>query len=363
MTTTLIFGSINESHESAYATIRPPVRHLPGIHAPLSFSITQSIQPYLCWSTLWFLLLCLFIAFNHKNMPFMWHMRIVNAFRFVCRSQRPRIALGPAHIFQPLITSSRAQLMEIDFNLHKTNSSYFSDLDIARGHLVCTLFSEAIAYMRGGTEAWAGVQSKKPMFGLALGATSCCFRKEIKPYEEYEMWSKILAWDEKWIYIATHFVRKGAAKPKTYSLYPQQNPEGATAEELYDQMAVDTNKAIFATAISKCVFKSGRKTVAPALMLQIAGLLPTLSSGAAEEKRSAEELHALSSTLAQIEEQRQRGLKTAQMLATESQATLEAEFHGNDTDAALGRHTDGSGVAGVVTTILQLANLRKSQYL
>ncbi|KAK8104173.1 uncharacterized protein PG998_011206 [Apiospora kogelbergensis] len=336
MTTTLIFGSINESRESAYATIRPPVMQLSGMNAPLPFSITQVIQPYLCWSSLWFLLLCVFIAFNHKNLPFMWH---------------------------PLITSSKAQLMEIDFNLHKTNSSYFSDLDIARGHLVCTLFSEAIAYMRGGTSAWASAQSKKPMFGLALGATSCSFKKEIKPYEEYEMWSKILSWDEKWIYIATHFVRKGAAKPKSYSLYPQQNSECSSEEELYDQTAVDANKAIFATAISKCVFKSGRKTVAPALMMQIAGLLPNGASGTADEKRSVEELQAVSRTLVQIEEQRQRGLKTAHILATENQANLEAEFHGNDTDSALGRHTDGSGVAGIVATVLQLTHLRKSQLL
>ncbi|KAK8061445.1 hypothetical protein PG994_007811 [Apiospora phragmitis] len=363
MSTTLLFGSINESHESAYEALRPPVRHLSGGDAPLFFSITQLIQSYLSWSTLWFLLLCVFIAFNHKNMPFMWHMRIVNAFRFVCRSQRPRVALGPSHIFQPLITSSRAQLMEIDFNLHKTNSSYFSDLDIARGHLVCTLFSEAIAYMRGGTAAWSGSASKKPMFGLALGATSCSFKKEIKPYEEYEMWSKILSWDEKWIYIATHFVRKGAAKPKSYSLYPQQNQDAASEEGIRDQPAVDANKAIFATAISKCVFKSGRKTVAPELMMQIAGLLPSPPSGAANEKRSAEELEDVSRALLKIEQQRQQGLKTAHVLATESQATLDAEFHGNDTDVSLGRHSDGSGVAGVVTTLLQLAHLRRSQLL
>ncbi|KAK8043678.1 hypothetical protein PG993_006108 [Apiospora rasikravindrae] len=363
MTATLLFGSINDSHESAYDALRPPVRHLSGGDAPLSLSVTQFIQSYLSWSTLWFLLLCIFVAFNHKNMPFMWHMRIVNAFRFVCRSQRPRVSLGPSHIFQPLITSSRAQLMEIDFNLHKTNSSYFSDLDIARGHLICTLFSEAIAYMRGGTAAWSGGASKKPMFGLALGATSCSFKKEIKPYEEYEMWSKILSWDEKWIYIATHFVRKGAAKPRSYSLYPQQNRDAASEEETYDETAIDTNKAIYATAVSKCVFKSGRKTVAPELMMQIAGLLPTFSSGGADEKRSAGELDEVSRTLLKVEQQRQQGLKTAQILATESQAAVEAEFHGNDTDVSLGRHSDGSGVAGVVSTLLQLAHLRRSQVL
>ena len=81
-------------------------------------------------------------------------MRIVNAFRFVCRSQRPKVSLGPSHIFQPLVMDSTAQLMEIDFNLHKTNSSYFADMDIVRerrdavlGHVLSNSFGF------GGTNA------------------------------------------------------------------------------------------------------------------------------------------------------------------------------------------------------------------
>jgi len=105
--------------------------------------------------------------------------------------------------------------------LLETNSSYFSDIDIARTHLVCTLFSVGIEHMRGGTAAITG--SKKPIFGLALGAVSCSFRRELKPYESYELWSRVLTWDEKWIYIVTHFVRKGAVLPRKYSLYPEQN--------------------------------------------------------------------------------------------------------------------------------------------
>lgn len=74
MATTLLFGSINDSHESTYGALRPPVRHLSGPQDPMSPSITQLMQSYLTWSTLWFLLLCAFVAFNHKHMPFMWHV-------------------------------------------------------------------------------------------------------------------------------------------------------------------------------------------------------------------------------------------------------------------------------------------------
>ena len=49
--------------------------------------------------------------------------------------------------------------------------------------------------------------------GIMLGAVHCSFRREIPPYAGYEMWSRMLAWDRKWIYIVTHFVPEGVAKP------------------------------------------------------------------------------------------------------------------------------------------------------
>lgn len=327
------------------------------------------------------------------NCPRALQLRIINAFRFILRTQRPKVPLTPAHIFQPLITSSRAQLQEIDFNLHKSNSSYFADVDIARAHLVCTLFSRGIDQMRGGTSAYTG--SKKPLFGLALGAVSCTFKRELRPFEEYEMWSKILAWDEKWIYMVTHFVRKGAVRPKSYSLYPQQNSRSATAagekgplamlnekheaeqgrqfdEEALRRASFDScasslssgsenefvldgprpSKQLFATALSKCVFKSGRKTVSPELMLQMSGLLPVAEEGDIKTQV----------TLEKIDMERQRGLLLAQNLANENQQRLEVEFPGDDCEA-LGRHTDGAGIVGVVNTLLQLAHLKKGQIL
>ena len=42
----------------------------------------------------------------------------LNAFRFTLRTQRPRVPVTPAQLFQPLITTTHTPLMEIDFNLH-----------------------------------------------------------------------------------------------------------------------------------------------------------------------------------------------------------------------------------------------------
>lgn len=277
-------------------------------------------------------------------------MRLLNAFRFILRTQRPPVTPSFAHIFQPLITSSSAQLLEVDFNIHKSNSSYFSDLDISRTHLVCTLFAKGIEKMRGGTGAWTG--SQDPQFGLALGAVSCNFRKEVLPYQQYEMWSRILTWDDKWLYIVTHFVARDAAKPRSYSLYsdgtgpiPCKMPPSSPSESAPNSF--NAEKSLFATALSKCVFKSGRRTVSPGDMFGLSGLITP---------------DVLGSKLKDIEMRRQSGLELAEVLATQAQKPLEQEFNVADGEA-LARHTDGTGINGVVSTLLQLAGLRRSQAL
>ncbi|CZR52546.1 uncharacterized protein PAC_02423 [Phialocephala subalpina] len=333
------------------------------------------------WSliTIWRLLVALLVLGNLKNFPFIWHIRIVNAFRFCCRSQRPKVPVTHEELFRPLITTTHAPLMEIDFNLHKTNSSYFSDIDIARTHLVCTLFSTGIEHMRGGTSAITG--AKRPIFGLALGAVSCSFKRELKPYETYELWTRVLSWDEKWIYIVTHFVRKGAVKPKKYTLYPQQNrsEQEDDAKRRGSASSVDNmdgNEAVVATALSKCVFKQGRRTVSPAFMLKQSGLLPTKSLDdtlaheteipAPDSCSSSDSGIDVSDTkeehdLEKIERERQRGMRVAFTLANQAQNALEMEFTADS--EALGRHSDGLGITGVVSTLAQLAHLKRKQIL
>ena len=234
--------------------------------------------------------------------------------------------------------------------------------------------------MRGGTAAING--TKRPIFGLALGAVSCSFKRELKPYESYELWSRILSWDEKWVYIVTHFVRKDAVTPRNYSLYPQQNSAYADdinrRESTSSVDSMQSNDAVVATALSKCVFKQGRRTVSPALMLKQSGLLPTeslddtlahncepisLDSCASSDSGigMGEERDCDDSELERIEKERQRGMKIAVTLAAAGQNALEMEFTAES--EALGRHSDGTGITGVVSTLAQLANLKKKQTL
>ena len=59
------------------------------------YSIWGIAREQLVISNLWKLLVVLHIAANFKHFPLIYHLRILNAFRFVCRSQRPKHDVKP----------------------------------------------------------------------------------------------------------------------------------------------------------------------------------------------------------------------------------------------------------------------------
>ncbi|KAH0536460.1 hypothetical protein FGG08_006673 [Glutinoglossum americanum] len=240
----------------------------------------------------------LFVLANLKNLPLVWHLRFFNGLftHFYLHPSRLTPKTGPRAIFQPIITTSRSPLLECDYNVHKSNSTYFSDLDVSRTHLIAAL-------MKGGLDSYRERMKKEKgggKFLIALGAVSCVFRREIAPYEEYEIWSRVLSWDRKWMYIVSHFVRKGAVRPKGYTLQPGRDPkegrawwfwrregvvkepaEGSRDSSGTSSPSLTTEQqqhlphgAIFASAISKYVFKQGRLTTPPELVLERSGILP-----------------------------------------------------------------------------------------
>lgn len=204
---------------------------------------------------------------NIKGLPFIWHVgsiiwqdsrtrintsiqvrlfKTMNKHDIIGRSQRSILSpYRPNVLFRPMITTSYSPLLECDYNMHKSNSTYFTDMDISRVHLILALFKDVLALGRTGGK-----------LSLSLGATSCTFKREIKPYEEYETWSRVLSWDDKWLYICSHFVRKVSSSCNS--------PE-------------EVQKMICASALTKYVFKNGRITVRPEIVLQKAGLIPSIS--------------------------------------------------------------------------------------
>ena len=53
-------------------------------------------------------------------------------------------------------------------------------------------------------------------FTMILGGTSCTWHREIKPYQPYELWTRVISWDDKWLYVVTHFVEAGMFRPDEY---------------------------------------------------------------------------------------------------------------------------------------------------
>ncbi|KAL8704150.1 MAG: hypothetical protein Q9201_002677 [Fulgogasparrea decipioides] len=233
----------------------------------------------------WRFLAIFFALLNLKHIPFGWHLRILTGLiTHLTRRSNPRLTASrtnsPSILFQPLILSSRVQLLECDYNMHKSNSTYFSDFDIGRLHLLTRLFSPGLVIAGDELYRQDGCRGPKRL-GIYLGGVSCNFRREIQPYGAFEIWTRVLCWDRKWLYVVTHFVRKGAVRPKGWTLQPWRNREEGFrvsrktgSDEIGDSEKTRRKPLIFATGIAKYVAKRGRLTIPPERILQSSGLLP-----------------------------------------------------------------------------------------
>ncbi|KAI1764089.1 capsule polysaccharide biosynthesis protein [Hypoxylon sp. FL1150] len=218
------------------------------------------------------------VVVNWKSLPFAWTFRVFHAMisHFTFRRLH---AHTPDKLFHPVITPSHVSLLEVDYNIHKSNSTYFADLDVSRSHLVTHLFARGCQAIADNAKTNLVADPADPTrpakgrFGVMLGAVHCSFRRELQPYQRYEMWSRVLSWDRKWLYIVTHFVPKGAVRPRAWDA----GSFGATSKS--EGKEEDWEKKVFATAISKYVFKVGRLTVHPAVLIGASGMLPERPGG------------------------------------------------------------------------------------
>ncbi|KAF2107870.1 hypothetical protein BDV96DRAFT_588302 [Lophiotrema nucula] len=235
-------------------------------------------------SYVWQVLTFLLAIINIKVLPFAWHFRIAYGYFGHYYFHRRPLLSSPASLpmlFQPTVYTTSNPPGECDYNMHKSNSTYLTDLDVARGYHLYTLCRQGFDAYIASTKA-----ENKGLFYPALGGVTCTFKKEIKPWKQYEVWTRVLSWDEKWLYLVSHFVRSGAVKPAVYSDRPwEQTKQRGTPRK--SGVRVDDTKAkqekekdagqpnIYATALSKFVFKQGRRSVRPEDFLRVSGLLST----------------------------------------------------------------------------------------
>lgn len=239
--------------------------------------------------------------------------------------------------------------------MHKSNSTYFSDMDISRTHLFTAIIRNGIkknsrlygankSAVAGAIGATEGTRGKHM---IALGGISCLFKREILPYKKYEMWTRLLCWDRKWFYLVTHLVKPGVGRPSHWTLQPWKKAKGANNE-------VDPEKlvgAVYATAIAKYVIKRGRVTVPPEQALLDAEMVPIkpdgwVYQGEASANGHVEEgaVEALPAAVKGddwnwdvIEAERLRGLKIAEKFA---EMDGMHEFFDGGKDGALGEFAD-----------------------
>ncbi|KAI9722191.1 MAG: hypothetical protein M1828_004874 [Chrysothrix sp. TS-e1954] len=338
-TLTLLTGILLRNRTSLH-----PLLHLFSPTAsPLNFSI---------------LLIALYL--NAKSLPFIWHLRFLRIMYYQLYLQRQPLPVDA--LFRPIITTNLyTPLPECDYNGHKSNSTYYSDLDMARLALFSCILRKGIrargAHEKGTADddkAWTDYHEllakeerkrnpdapalpvpppppKKGTFMIGLGAVSCHFKREIKPYERYDIWTRVLAWDRKWLYMICTMVKAGTVVPEGWALQPwkggskhlarqkakvaekHSEESNAHANSLPGQVEQDLEykNAIFASSIAKYVVKKGRYTIPPEIVLRNSSLLP-LRPGLSPSAREAD-LGAAPDwwTWDNVEKERLRGLELA----------------------------------------------------
>lgn len=251
--------------------------------------------------------------------------------------------VAPRSLFHYSITHSRNNLLDSDYNLHKSNSTYFADLDVSRSHLVMHLMNKGMRRVADPRNALVHNKDGEVMkgsFSIGLGAVFCSFKREIGMLQGYEMWTRVLSWDRKWLYLVTHYVVKGKVRPVAWD-----GKKGKTRPEVVrnadGSLVPDFQKYVIATAVSKYVFKAGRFTVHPAIVLEASGLLPLRPGegwmGGETGTGTPEELEDISKTSQwdwrRVEYERRQGLEMAEHFAALDRTN--ALFDGGE-DGALG---------------------------
>jgi acyl-CoA thioesterase FadM len=134
------------------------------------------------------------------------------------------LAGGSADPLAEVRLSMRAWPVDVDTYLHVNNGRYLTLMDFGRfAHSIRTGLMGVMLRNR-----WRPI----------LGAATVQFRRELLPFQRFDLITRLVAWDEKWFYIEQRFERDGE---------------------------------VYARGQVRGVLKRGRKTVPPAELLRAVG--------------------------------------------------------------------------------------------
>ncbi|KAB8228448.1 uncharacterized protein BDW43DRAFT_291400 [Aspergillus alliaceus] len=87
----------------------------------------------------------------------------------------PNLNIKRPTVFLPFITITYAPLLEYDYNFHKSNSTYITDLDASRSNLLsCLCFQGLWALDHDLT-----VEGKRGMIAAIIGSVTMSFKKRL----------------------------------------------------------------------------------------------------------------------------------------------------------------------------------------
>ncbi len=102
---------------------------------------------------------------------------------------------GKAGLLDTTVLHMRVLPNDLDFNGHMTNGRYFTVADVGRLDYV----------LRTGVLKVALQNRAKPIVADAEAR----FRKELRPFQRFELHTRLLGWDDKWTFMEHRFVSAG----------------------------------------------------------------------------------------------------------------------------------------------------------
>lgn len=196
-------------------------------------------------------LLLAFLVSTYKTLPGAWVCRFyyqvltVLMFRYRRYVANGRKVPGNT-LFKASEYRTYVSPFEIDIYLHKSNSTYFADLDIARTKLVGERFGPLFWNYYDNTNDEFSTKSLSNVPYIPMGSVQATFKKELTLFTRYFIKSRVFAWDSKWMYILSQFVVR----------HPNTKKE-----------------TLYCAAVTKYVFKkNGRMTIKPEELIKECGL-------------------------------------------------------------------------------------------
>jgi hypothetical protein len=175
---------------------------------------------------------------------------------------------NPISPFTELIRYNNCCLLECDFfGFHKNNVTYFTELDICRTE---TTLNALHYYFKN-----CYLTGKKIAF-VPLASIQNHFMKEIKPFQNYEMHTKIVSWGNKWFWLITIFTINEKIKeiinPINENDLNLNVPENLPPLYLNYKNGDKFGKRVCCLSLGKLVFKDGRKTLPPWEAIKLANI-------------------------------------------------------------------------------------------